>query len=78
MAIEPDYRADMKLPEGRACADCHAAAFCIGIGCTTAESTSCDYWPNRFRVRSGHKHPSAASSEGHADPDPPVVGDRRT
>lgn len=46
---EPDYSEEMKLPPGRTCADCFAARFCIGIGCTTAESTSCDYWPNRFK-----------------------------
>lgn len=50
-AKEPDYEADMKLPAGRTCADCFASKFCIGIGCTKEESTSCDYWPNRFDRR---------------------------
>lgn len=46
---EPDYNADMRLPDGKTCADCYAVRFCVGIGCTTVESTKCDYWPRRFR-----------------------------
>lgn len=49
---EPDYTADMRLPSGRGCADCFAVRFCVGIGCTTPVETSCDYWPNRFRLSS--------------------------
>lgn len=49
-AAEPDYAAEKRLPDGRTCADCFAVKYCVGIGCTTAESTSCDYWPNRFRL----------------------------
>jgi hypothetical protein len=45
---EPNYREEMKLPEGYKCADCRAIKFCAGIGCTTPEATKCDYWPNRF------------------------------
>lgn len=49
--VEPNYHEEMKLPEGRVCGDCFAWRFCIGIGCTTAERTTCDYWPNRFKLR---------------------------
>lgn len=48
---EPDYRAEMKLPEGARCADCVYVSFCVGIGCTKADATSCDYHPSRFRPR---------------------------
>lgn len=51
MSDEPNYDEDMKLPPGKTCADCFASRFCIGIGCTTPERTTCDYWPNRFRER---------------------------
>lgn len=49
MNNEPNYDADMKLPEGKSCDDCYAAHFCFGIGCSKPGRTSCDYWPNRFR-----------------------------
>ncbi len=50
---EPNYRAEMKLPDGCMCADCHAVQFCVGIGCTKPEATKCDYWPSRFARREG-------------------------
>lgn len=43
-----NYDAAMRLPVGKTCSDCLHVKFCIGIGCTKAESTSCDYYPNRF------------------------------
>jgi hypothetical protein len=42
MSREPNYAEEMKLPDGRTCSECFASRFCIGIGCTTAESTKCD------------------------------------
>jgi hypothetical protein len=48
---EPDYATEMKLPAGRTCGDCTNAARCIAFGCTTATADSCDWWPNRFRLR---------------------------
>jgi hypothetical protein len=75
---EPDYRAEMKLPDGRTCADCYAVRFCVGIGCTTAAATSCDYWPRRFRIgQSGGSIPGPAGvpsteSSCRKPPLPPV------
>lgn len=46
---EPNYAEEMKLPEGKTCADCTNVARCIAFGCTTFDATSCDWWPNRFR-----------------------------
>lgn len=52
-AREPNYDEEMKLPEGKTCADCYAVRFCVGIGCTVATATKCDYWPRRFREPAG-------------------------
>jgi hypothetical protein len=60
---EPNYTEEMKLPTGKTCADCFASKFCIGIGCTTADDTSCDYWPNRFKQRKAPLPPT----EGDGD-----------
>jgi len=49
--MEDKYDKDMKLPEGKTCKDCYASYFCIGIGCTYADRTKCDYWPNRFKEK---------------------------
>lgn len=46
----PNYAAERRLPPGATCAQCFAVRFCVGIGCTSATATSCDYWPNRFRA----------------------------
>lgn len=43
-----DYEKDMQLPPSKTCADCYAARFCVGIGCTKPDATKCDYHPNRF------------------------------
>lgn len=47
---EPNYREEMKLPEGRDCSECFAARHCIALGITTADRTTCDFWPNRFKL----------------------------
>ena len=49
MGNEPNYREDMQLPAGKKCGDCFASRHCIALGMTTAERTSCDFWPNRFK-----------------------------
>ena len=49
---EPDYDAEMCLPEGKTCGDCIHLARCRGMGFTSsADNTSCDFWPSRFRVK---------------------------
>lgn len=48
MTAEPDYDAEMRLPDGKTCADCHHIARCTGFGFTSPKRTSCDFWPNRF------------------------------
>jgi hypothetical protein len=45
---EPDYAADMALPEGKTCADCVHIRRCAGMGFSKPERTSCDFWPNKF------------------------------
>jgi hypothetical protein len=46
---EPDYDAEMRLPEGRTCDDCAHAKRCFGFGFSTPGRTSCDFWPNKYR-----------------------------
>lgn len=53
-----DYEKDMQLPPGKTCADCYAAKFCVGIGCTKPDATKCDYYPNRFREKNLAKEQS--------------------
>ncbi len=46
---EPDYHAEMKLPEGITCADCRNAERCdMLFGAVRRGFTSCDFWPSRF------------------------------
>jgi len=47
--IEPDYDAEMKLPDGKTCDNCVHARRCFGMGFSTTGRTSCDFWPNKFR-----------------------------
>jgi hypothetical protein len=47
---EPDYDADMRLPEGKTCDDCVHAARCFGFGFSKSGATSCDFWPRRYRA----------------------------
>jgi hypothetical protein len=49
MATEPDYVDEMKLPAGKTCASCVHVRRCVALGYTKAESTSCDFWPNKFQ-----------------------------
>lgn len=46
---EPDYAAEMLLPEGKTCADCRNGKLCDGLfGATRRAFTSCDFWPSRY------------------------------
>jgi hypothetical protein len=49
MTREPDYAAEMKLPEGKTCGDCLSCRRCCLIFGHVPEDTSCDWWPSRFR-----------------------------
>lgn len=53
MAAEPDYPAEMALPEGKSCADCKHIRRCVAFGYSAPENTSCDFYPRRF-VASAH------------------------
>jgi hypothetical protein len=46
---EPDYGAEMALPEGKSCDDCKHASRCFAFGFSQAGRASCDFWPSRFR-----------------------------
>lgn len=48
MIREPDYAAEMRLPEGVTCDGCVHAKRCFGFGFSTPGRTSCDFWPSRF------------------------------
>ena len=56
-AKEPDYDAEMRLPEGVTCDLCFHAKRCFGIGYSQPGRTSCDFWPSRYRAP---KTPSSA------------------
>lgn len=46
---EPNYNAEMKLPEGRTCGHCWHVLHCLALGYTSSsENTRCDFYPNRF------------------------------
>lgn len=48
---EPNYSEQMKLPEGKTCADCVHADRCEALfGAVRRGFTSCDFWPSRFRL----------------------------
>lgn len=47
---EPDYEAEMRLPEGATCDGCASAKRCFGFGFSTPGRTSCDFWPSRYRA----------------------------
>lgn len=49
---EPDYDAEMRLPEGKTCDDCAHALRCFGFGFSKSGRRSCDFWPSKFRARS--------------------------
>jgi hypothetical protein len=49
MASEPNYSAEMRLPQGKTCADCIHGLLCDGLfGAMRRKFTSCDFWPSRF------------------------------
>lgn len=48
MSTEPDYDAEMRLPDGVTCDGCAHHKRCFGFGFSTPGRTSCDFWPNRF------------------------------
>jgi len=50
---EPNYDAEMELPEGKTCADCRHIKRCAAFGYSKPESTSCDFWPRRYAERTG-------------------------
>ena len=60
---EPDYDAEMRLPEGKRCDDCAHAARCFGFGFSTSGRTSCDFWPSRFLQNAPSQQ---AAQEGEA------------
>ena len=47
---EPDYGAEMRLPDGQTCDDCRHSKRCFGFGFSEPGRTSCDFWPSRFRL----------------------------
>ena len=69
---EPDYHAEMKLPEGKTCADCVHGAICDDLfGAVRNSFTSCDWWPRKFvEARRNHFQPVEIDTEerinGHA------------
>lgn len=48
---EPDYVAEMRLPDGKTCDECVHARRCFGLGFSTPGNTSCDFWPRRYVER---------------------------
>jgi len=52
MSKEPDYRAEMRLPAGKTCADCRNGEHCNALfGAVRRRFTSCDFWPSRFSAK---------------------------
>lgn len=46
---EPNYDAEMRLPEGKTCADCKHGPLCDGLFAAVRRAfTSCDFWPSRY------------------------------
>lgn len=48
---EPDYYAEMRLPDGRTCDDCAHSRRCFAFGFSKSGRTSCDFWPNVFQLK---------------------------
>ena len=46
---EPDYDAEMKLPEGKTCGDCVHCKRCCSMFGHVPSDASCDWWPSRFQ-----------------------------
>jgi hypothetical protein len=52
--VEPNYRAEMRLPDGKTCADCQHGSRCDALfGAVRQRFTSCDFWPSRYRAKLG-------------------------
>lgn len=51
MGSEPNYQAEMQLPQDKSCADCRNVRRCVAFGFTAPDDTSCDFWPSRFVAR---------------------------
>jgi hypothetical protein len=52
MNSEPNYHAEMRLPEGKTCADCRNGARCDALfGAVRKGFRSCDFYPSRFVAR---------------------------
>jgi hypothetical protein len=45
---EPDYHAEMRLPDGLTCAACRHIPRCAAFGFSEPGRASCDFWPSRF------------------------------
>lgn len=52
---EPDYDAEMALPQGTTCDDCRHARRCFGFGFSKTGRKSCDFWPSRFSRAHGER-----------------------
>ena len=50
LSTEPDYDAEMRLAPGVTCDDCAHCRRCFAFGFSEPGSTSCDFYPNRFRT----------------------------
>lgn len=48
---EPNYQAEMQLPQEATCDDCRHAKRCFGFGFSKPGNKSCDFWPSRFARR---------------------------
>jgi hypothetical protein len=56
----------MELPEGQTCEDCVHVGYCTGLGVTTRDRTSCDWFPRRFKVVRGHVPNAGAQTSSEA------------
>jgi hypothetical protein len=45
---EPNYDAEMKLPEGKTCGDCKHIKRCKAFGYAQPDRRDCDFYPSRF------------------------------
>lgn len=67
---EPDYSAEMRLPEGKTCGDCvHGRRCDMLFGAVRRKFTSCDFWPSKFAptrraIEEGGSKPPRSMGEG--------------
>ncbi len=50
MTREPDFEAEMRLPDGATCDGCANAKRCFAFGFSTPGGSSCGFWPSRYRT----------------------------